>query len=224
MPDATKTALNWIDRWLALTVCLLAVSSIGFYLYPQADAGFSRLFWRGDHFIFTKLGFGRVFTVYLHYGMRWVFFVSFGFYAIRCKGNLKSRLKNLAYIILAVSLSAGLVTNVILKDHWGRARPVQVVEFGGDKQLTPAWKLTDQCRKNCSFPGGDVSFAFAFLAPALLAGQRKLAVTAVCLFGTITALGRIAAGAHFLSDCVIGALLTVVIVLGLYRAIFIHDS
>ena len=110
------------------------------------------------------------------------------------------------------------MTNIILKDHWGRARPVQIEQFGGNKQLTPAWEISDQCRKNCSFVGGDVSFAFSLLAPAmLLTRRRKLVVTAVCLFGTIVALGRIAAGAHFLSDCVIGALLTIAIVLGLYR-------
>jgi lipid A 4'-phosphatase len=218
--------MSKIDRGLALVIFLLFSSSIIFYFYPQADARFSQLFWLGDHFIFTKQGIGRIFTVYLHSGMRWIFFTGIIIYLLIVLYNkvtsgrdMRPALRKLAYVVLATALSAGLVTNFILKDHWGRARPLQIEQFGGDKQLTPAWEISNQCRKNCSFVGGDVSFAFCLLAPALLVTRRrKLAVIAVCLFGTIVALGRIAAGAHFLSDCVIGALLTMLIVLISYKA------
>ena len=35
-----------------------------------------------------------------------------------------------AFLLLALALGPGLIVNTALKDHWGRARPSQVVEFG----------------------------------------------------------------------------------------------
>jgi lipid A 4'-phosphatase len=127
------------------------------------------------------------------------------------------------FVILVLALGPGLLVNGLLKEHSGRARPVQVTQCGGDKSFTPAWTFTDQCRRNCSFVSGDVAVAFATLAPALLvtpARRRRLAITAALAFGGLVALVRLGQGAHFLSDVTFAGLITIAVVLALYLVMF----
>ncbi len=203
---------------------MLLIASMLFLVWPNLDTGTSALFFSNGHFLMEKKGLGSFFTVYLHVGMRCIFFVYAAqrllvLLADRFRDSRRTR--SYALIVASVAIAAGLVTNLILKDHWGRARPGQILLFGGDKVFTPAWIISNQCRTNCSFVGGDVSFAFCALAAALTVSRnRVVAIAASILFGTVVALGRIAAGAHFLSDCVISGLLTTLIVLILYRVIY----
>ena len=45
--------------------------------------------------------------------------------------------KQWLFLAICLSMGPGILANVVLKDHWGRARPKQVVEFGGAKTFTP---------------------------------------------------------------------------------------
>ena len=77
----------------------------------------------------------------------------------------------------ADKLGPGLVVNGILKEHWGRARPRDVTQFGGDRRFTPALVIADQCERNCSFSAGHPSagFALAALAYASISRRRRWA-------------------------------------------------
>ena len=57
-------------------------------------------------------------------------------------------------------LGAGLVVNGILKDDFGRARPRDIEAFGGSSQFTPAFVVSHECDRNCSFSSGDGAGAF----------------------------------------------------------------
>ena len=97
-----------------------------------------------------------------------------------------------------------LVVNGIMKEFSGRARPRHVVEFAGDKKFTPAFFISDQCKKNCSFVSGHSSAGFYFVSLALLyAGKRRKIIfwSAVTAGGIIGAV-RIIQGGHFLSDVI----------------------
>ena len=83
------------------------------------------------------------------------------------------RKRNLVYLIAVIAIGPGLLVNVVLKDHWGRARPRDVVEFGGTKAFTPAFVISDQCPKNCSFVAGHPSMAFAMVALVLVAAGPR---------------------------------------------------
>ncbi len=109
-----------------------------------------------------------------------------------------------AFLIATLALGPGLLTNVILKDHWGRARPIDVQQFGGDYRFTSWWDPRGDCPDNCSFIAGEPSGAFWTLAPAALAGPelQPLAYAAALAFGVGIGALRIAAGAHFFSDVV----------------------
>jgi lipid A 4'-phosphatase len=110
-----------------------------------------------------------------------------------------------ALLLLAtIALGPGLLTNLILKDHWGRVRPIDVQQFGGRERFTPWWDPRGNCPNNCSFVAGEPSGAFWTLAPAALAPApwQPLAYAAVLVFGAGIGVLRIGAGAHFFTDVV----------------------
>jgi lipid A 4'-phosphatase len=116
-----------------------------------------------------------------------------------------------AYLALSLALGPGLLVNTVFKDHWHRARPSQIVEFGGSLHFTPVLQLADQCATNCSFSSGHGALGFWPVALALLAplSRRRAAVAAALAFGAFVGMVRIAQGGHFLSDVVFSALLTI---------------
>jgi lipid A 4'-phosphatase len=126
-----------------------------------------------------------------------------------------------AFVVLSLALGPGVIVNLLLKDHWGRARPSQIVEFGGSAHFTPPLMMADQCTSNCSFSSGHGALGFWVIAFALLAPPRwrLLAVAAALAFGVLVGFVRIAQGGHFLSDVVVSALVVVGSTVWLKRAL-----
>ncbi len=118
------------------------------------------------------------------------------------------------FLIATLALGPGLFVNVILKDHWGRPRPIDVVQFGGTEHFVPWWDPHGDCPNNCSFVSGDVSGAFWTLAPAALAPPqwRALAYGAALALGAAMSLLRLAAGGHFITDTVFAGVFTFLII------------
>jgi len=107
-------------------------------------------------------------------------------------------------VLLTVALGPGLIINGILKPHFGRPRPRQTIMFGGEFEYLPV--LVPGPNENCrSFAGGDSSMGFAFLIFYFMYRRRRRAIARGWLalsivLGMTIGLGRMAAGAHFLSD------------------------
>jgi lipid A 4'-phosphatase len=110
------------------------------------------------------------------------------------------------WLFLALCLFVGplVVTNIGLKDHWGRARPRDVIEFGGEKAFTPVFPPSNQCGHNCSFVSGEASsiYVIFFAAAFLLRRHARKMIALGVIFGSFAGLTRIAQGGHFLSDVV----------------------
>jgi len=110
--------------------------------------------------------------------------------------------KEWLFLFVGLIIGPGLIANGLLKDHWGRARPREVTEFGGNMEFSRALLPSEECQHNCSFVSGDGAFgfylpAFAYVLPRPRARRTFWGAMGVgCLF----AVSRIAAGAHFLSD------------------------
>jgi membrane-associated PAP2 superfamily phosphatase len=117
-------------------------------------------------------------------------------------------------MIATLALAPGLVTNILLKSHWGRPRPIDVVAFGGDQHFVPWWDPRGDCPDNCSFVAGEPSAAFWTLAPAALIPPtwRPLAYGAAVVLGAGIGLVRMVGGGHFFTDIVFSGLFTFLII------------
>jgi lipid A 4'-phosphatase len=103
---------------------------------------------------------------------------------------------------LAMLLGTGIVVNVILKETWGRPRPVEVQTFGGAGTFVPALHPSRQCDSNCSFVSGHSATGFTLMALGLLGAPatRRRWLFWGFVAGLVTGALRIVQGGHFLSD------------------------
>ena len=106
----------------------------------------------------------------------------------------------LAFFVLAGALGPGLVVNAGFKDHWQRARPYQVDDFGGPQKFTRAGVMTDQCDNNCSFVSGHAACGFFLASLALVLRRKKRWLAIGSVSGCLVGFARIADNAHWLSD------------------------
>lgn len=110
--------------------------------------------------------------------------------------------KLLGFLLITLVLGPGLITNTWLKDNSiGRARPVHIVDFGGDRQFTPVLVQSGACERNCSFPSGHAAFGFYFMVLGWIFSSRRMVFYGVAI-GCFESLGRIIQGGHFFSDVV----------------------
>lgn len=118
------------------------------------------------------------------------------------------------FLVATMALGPGLLVNVVLKDHWGRSRPIDVKQFNGPENFVPWWSTRGDCPNNCSFVSGDVSGAFWTIAPAVLTPPplRAAAVGAALALGTGMAVMRVMAGGHFVSDVIFAGVFTFLII------------
>jgi len=106
----------------------------------------------------------------------------------------------LAFVGLSLLLGPGFATWAV-KEHHLRARPFDVVEFGGDRQFTPALVQADQCSDNCAFVSGHVACGFFFASLMLLDPRRRWRWVATGVAaGLLIGVARMSVGAHWLSD------------------------
>ena len=128
----------------------------------------------------------------------------------------------IVFLISTMLLAPGLVTNVVLKDYWGRPRPIDVTEFGGQQHFVPWWDPRGDCPSNCSFVSGDVSTTAWTFAPAALAPPqyRALAYGAAAALTVFMAVVRIMFGGHFATDTVFAGVFTFLIVWLAYALIY----
>ena len=122
-----------------------------------------------------------------------------------------------AFLLISLIMGPGVLVNGVCKNGFHRARPHQTAEFGGEKTFTPAFVITNQCKKNCSFVSGDTSIMYFLFAFSLLFPGWRLAGFAVSLsLGLLVGYGRMAYGAHFLSDVIFSGFLVYLTTLLVY--------
>jgi lipid A 4'-phosphatase len=217
--------------WLlwGLPVGLGVVAAAVFLTWPEIDLSVARAFYAPDAgFVGDRLGWVRA--------LREAFKVPYFGTVVLCLAGLVQmwlgrrpwlRLDLSRWLFLAACLAAGpgLVANLVLKDHWDRARPSQIAEFGGSKAFTPPLLIANQCPRNCSFVSGEAASTYVTLyAAAALVPQRAVALAvAGTVGGLATGLVRMSQGAHFLSDVVFAGVFMALTVLAL-RALMLRDS
>lgn len=126
----------------------------------------------------------------------------------------------IVYLIAVFLLGPALLVNGVLKEESGRARPSQIIEFGGTEHYTPPLTIAHQCTHNCSFVAGEPALGFAFVAFGFAAATRRgrrLGIAIGVGLGSAFGLLRIAQGGHFLSDVFFAGLLMLAVAWLLHR-------
>jgi lipid A 4'-phosphatase len=196
-------------RGCVVYVVLAAATAALFLLVPQVDLVVSGWFYDPQHG-FALNTWAPVSFVY--HAVPWITWAiallvaiasAWLFLMLRPLARLDR--KALLFIVFSTLVGPGLVANVTLKDHWGRARPTQVEAFGGTRHFTAAPLPAAECARNCSFVSGHAALGFSLVAFAFLLPPGKARrgwIAAALGFGMLIGLVRIAQGGHFLSDVV----------------------
>lgn len=106
---------------------------------------------------------------------------------------------------LTMLIAPGLIINKAFKEHWGRARPYQVIRDGSDFSLP--WQPHFDKPSNNSFPSGHASIGAFIGVPFIAARRRKLGL-ALCGIGAfLVGIVRWLQGGHYFSDICVAILI-----------------
>jgi lipid A 4'-phosphatase len=199
-------------------------SLLFFALYPQIDIVVSSFFYNNGFYLKNSF-----LAELFYYGLMWLSLATFVFlvviliYQLYLKIDFKYLNKKAILFLLAFFIIApGIVTNTVIKDHSGRDRPKDIIEFGGKMKFRPYYDFNGNCDHNCSFVSGHAAGAFAFLAFALVFRSKKIFYT-VFSFAVLMGIVRIVQGGHFLSDVVFAFILNYFLLSIVYYVFYKKD-
>ncbi len=207
---------------ITLLFATLVVSAV-FVLFPQLDIYISGMFWQDGGFAAGMNPVLDSIRVFLIWAM-WLFMMLslLGIlFAVFLGKNRNIPVRIWAYPFVVSLVGPLFLVNTVLKNNWGRARPVSVHEFGGELDFTPAYYLSDQCITNCSFTSGEGG---AIATVAIVTGVllwRNVRWKWLMFWGlsALFVLGaglRVIKGRHFFSDTLLSALFCALIALLFY--------
>lgn len=192
----------WSQSWLLLSVLVI---STGLLANTGADIAISARFYSANSW-----PYGEMFPWKLLYRIDRLPAIILAFAGLCAMffGILKSGMRRWIrpglFLVILLAIGPGLLVNGIFKEHWGRPRPRELVQFGGTKQFHQPWQ-PGVSGKGRSFPSGHSSAAFYLCAPFFIYRNRRPDVACRWLFGGIAfglamSCARIAQGGHFLTD------------------------
>ena len=197
--------------------------------YPSADISFSGIFYRGNnqflvqHYLVSSSYFYEFIIRDVLMPLIVVFLLFFPI-IIKFSKYLKTKfhkynfkIKDIFFIWIS-ALFVTVIVSSVLKNLWGRARPVDTTIFDGDKIFTPWTFYSTQCLDNCSFVSGDASVGFFIACFYYITKNNKFLYLSIVI-GLIIGIVRIGAGAHFLSD-VLMSFVVVNVILHITRYLF----
>jgi lipid A 4'-phosphatase len=120
---------------------------------------------------------------------------------------------SVVFLLFAALIGPALVVSYGFKEHIGRARPKDIIEFGGHKNFTAPFELSKECKSNCSFSSAHAAMGFYFTSLAWIFPLKYQNITFLLafLFGSFVGLGRIMQGGHFLSDIVFSFVIVMIV-------------
>ena len=200
--------INTQLKWFLPIVLLLLISPFT----PQLDLVISNYFYQPE--IGTRGYFENSFiTNWLYrFGLlpAWIISVAAGGFV--CLSHFMGYCKKLRApalcLIVDFIVGPGIITNLLLKNFWGRPRPIQIDLFGGAQEFRPFYSphFHEHAAYFKSFPSGHCTMGFFFFALCLIAnrlGNRTFFIASVLftsVLGLLLTYARIAQGGHFFSD------------------------
>ena len=130
--------------------------------------------------------------------------------------------RQIVFVYLCFLIGPGLIVNVVLKEHWGRARPSHIHELGGEKTFSAVFTPSTTCSTNCSFSSGESALGFGFTSFGLLRPRpdKRFLFLGLSL-GLLMSLIRLMAGGHFMSDVAFSAAITLLFIMVLHRVLIV---
>lgn len=216
MSRRQRIVLDW-----AVPVLLLAVATVVLRA-TDTDLRIERAFYRDGWFRADD----QPWSFLYHYGVIPAWVVAVGslvlLAASRWRRSLATHRRVFAYLALVMIVGPGLVVNTAFKENWGRPRPMDLPEFGGNYEFVVVWDKGDPDRGH-SFPSGHAATGFYFFALYFaLRGRSPRALwwlLAALAFGSLMGLARMIQGKHFLSDVVWSAGFVYLVAAGLAYAL-----
>jgi membrane-associated PAP2 superfamily phosphatase len=191
-------------RWLGLQIALLVALSIVIAVM-DLDRTIAGRFYSADKGWFLAR---RPLWAWLHLygtipGLVLTLAALIGWWAGRFVPALASLHRPCMVVALTAIIAGGLLVNAVFKQYWGRPRPDQTIEFGGQwpySHILPPGTPG----KGASFPCGHCTMGFVFLSMAAFHRRNRLlaygGITVGIVLGTLLSAARVVQGAHFLSD------------------------
>ena len=190
---------------LKLALIITIGCSILFIALPEIDLLFASLFFEGENnFLLRNSLIHSFMDAWVRPSIKYLVIILAALTALSILSNgqyIGWSIRNIIFIALTFSLGPGLIVNGVLKEFIGRARPKNIIEFGGDKIFSPAYFPSDQCAHNCSFVSGDASVGFSLLVFYFITKKNIFCYFAL-FSGIILGFIRIIAGGHFFSDII----------------------
>lgn len=200
------------DRAINLLGTSIVLTSFFFVVFPMVDLAVSRWFADGSVFVLAEHPFLRGLRNLSRVSVYYIVGTMVLLFGVNLALPRRYRFCQLHKpLFVLLSFAAGPVIIVeTLKTLIGRARPRHLLEFGGSADFTPVWQFAATCARNCSFPSGEASGAAAALSLLVFIPKRLRSIVAITLTPGLVmiALNRVLFGAHFLSDVMLGWLLT----------------
>lgn len=206
---------------------LVLLCSLPLFWFTELDLDVQRSFFRAGEWFRAE---APVFSFVYHWGNIPALILAvgslLGFVLSFSRARWLPFRKIFIYLVLVLVIGPGLLVNTLLKDQWGRPRPRDVVEFGGDYRYERPLQI-DAESPGKSFPCGHATMGFYFIALAMVLrkNKRRLAswvMAFALLYGSLIGLARMAQGGHFLSDVIWAGALVWLVSFLLFRAFKLH--
>ena len=207
----TETMKNNFFREFAISLAFFVLLTVPFLVW-DIDIAVQKMLYNDGEWVFKNhalwvflydYGPAPAMTVSVVALLLWFISVFTGFQ--------KNNRRVFAFIALLMVLGPGLLVNAVFKEYWGRPRPREIVEFGGQRVFVPPlvkgefvssrkyekmlessqgaveWDILRNLYrikgKYNSFPNGHASVGFFMMFPYFLYRQRKKMVAMVWLVG-----------------------------------------
>lgn len=133
--------------------------------------------------------------------------------------------KCMLYIVLLGAVGPGIITNLILKEYWGRPRPRQIEGLGGSHPFEQVLFFDGGDGK--SFPCGHATMGYFFVGGFFLLRRYRrdwawfFLIFGLCL-GFFMGVGRMCQGGHYFSDVIWSGAITYFVAMCLYYGLRLH--
>jgi len=209
-----------VPAWIWIAFILISAL---FVLFPEIDLAVSQFFFtpgvgfeakgaRIERLIYRSVGFllvvGNTSLIAWWLSTRFL-----------SRLRIQCTTKDLAFLLLLLALGPGLIVNGLLKGNWGRARPIDLMQFSGSDRFTAAFVLSDQEGRSFS-SGHTAASAYWIVVVFLIAPQRIFLLGIAIAYSLAVSWMRIAVGGHFLSDVVTSYFIVAILALALHRLLY----